>query len=57
VKIRVEQKRNYYTEIIKKIDKELIDLNELNQESQTGKQLHPERKILFFLTQQRLILK
>jgi hypothetical protein len=36
VKIRVEQKRNYSTEIIKKIDKELIDLNELKSRIANG---------------------
>jgi hypothetical protein len=36
VKIRVEQKRNYYTEIIKKIDKELVDLNELKSRIANG---------------------
>ncbi|MEQ1585848.1 MAG: hypothetical protein ABL895_08225 [Cyclobacteriaceae bacterium] len=29
VKIRVEQRKKYYTQVIQKIDKELIDLNEL----------------------------
>lgn len=43
VKIRVEQRIKYFTQIIEKIDKELIDLNELKskiangQMSQTGK--------------------
>lgn len=36
VKIRVEQRKSYYTEIIQKIDKELIDLNELKSRITNG---------------------
>lgn len=36
VKIRVEQRKAYFTEIIQKIDKELIDLNELKSRITNG---------------------
>jgi hypothetical protein len=37
VKIRVDQNRKYYTQIIEKIDKELIDLQELKNNISSGK--------------------
>ncbi len=37
VKIRVDQNRKYYTQIIEKIDKELIDLQELKTNISSGK--------------------
>lgn len=37
VKIRVDQNRKYYTQIIEKIDKELIDLQELKSNISSGK--------------------
>lgn len=36
VKIRVDQRKAYYTEIIQKIDKELVDLNELKSRITNG---------------------
>jgi hypothetical protein len=37
VKIRVDQRKKYYTQIIEKIDKELIDLQELKSNISSGK--------------------
>jgi hypothetical protein len=48
VKIRIEQKRNYYTEIIKKIDKELIDLNELKSRIANGQTTTSGKENLVF---------
>jgi accessory gene regulator protein AgrB len=49
VKIRVEQKKKYFTQVIEKIDKELVDLNELKSRIANGQitQSSKDNLILF----------
>lgn len=49
VKIRVEQKKKYFTQVIEKIDKELVDLNELKSRIASGQvtQSSKDNLILF----------
>ncbi|HNV29067.1 MAG TPA: hypothetical protein PKJ83_08025 [Cyclobacteriaceae bacterium] len=49
VKIRVEQRKKYYTQVIEKIDKELVDLNELKSRITNGEitQSSKDNLILF----------
>lgn len=49
VKIRVEQKKKYFTQVIEKIDKELVDLNDLKSRIASGQvtQSSKDNLILF----------
>lgn len=49
VRIRVEQRKKYYTQVIEKIDKELVDLNELKSRIANGQitQSSKDNLILF----------
>lgn len=49
VKVRVEQKKKYFTQVIEKIDKELVDLNDLKSRIANGQvtQSNKDNLILF----------